>query len=133
MFLDNPFFGVGYGQYPFHYADYVPSWAWISYEVQNWSLNIPGSLMTPSHGVYTRLLAETGIIGMILWVFTLLSMLWEINKSGIDSNKKRCYLISIVALLLFGLNLDAFRIFYYWVFLGGVYFLERRPVNDGRV
>lgn len=117
MFLDNPFFGVGYGQYPFHYADYVPSWAWISYEVQNWSLNIPGSLMTPSHGVYTRLLAETGIIGIILWVFTLLSMLWEINKSGIDSNKKRCYLISIVALLLFGLNLDAFRIFYYWVFL----------------
>lgn len=133
MFLDNPFFGVGYGQYPFHYADYVPSWAWISYEVQNWSLNIPGSLMTPSHGVYTRLLAETGIIGMILWVFTLLSMLWEINKSGIDSNKKRCYLISIVALLLFGLNLDAFRIFYYWVFLGVTWCMKNSMQDIGEL
>lgn len=124
MFLDNPFFGVGYGQYPFYYADYVPSWAWISYEVQDWSLNIPGSLMTPSHGIYTRLLAETGMIGMILWVFTLLSMLWEINKSGIELNKKRCYLVSIIALLLFGLNLDAFRIFYYWGLLGVTWYMK---------
>lgn len=124
MFLDNPFFGVGYGQYPFYYTDYVPSWAWISYEVQKWSLNIPGSVMTPSHGIYTRLLAEAGIIGMLSWLFILFSVLWEINKSDIELNKKRCYLISIVALLLFGLNIDAFRIFYYWVLLGFTWCME---------
>lgn len=133
MFLDNPFFGVGYGQYPFYYADYVPGWAWMSSEVQLWGLNITGSVMTPSHGIYTRLLAETGFMGFLAWLFILFSMLWGICKSDVDLNRKRCYLMSIVALILFGLNIDAFRIFYYWVFLGGVYFLERRPVNDGRV
>lgn len=133
MFLDNPFFGVGYGQYLFYYADYVPSWAWISGEVQLWGLNITGSVMTPSHGIYTRLLAETGFMGFLAWLFILFSMLWGICKSDVDLNRKRCYLMSIVALILFGLNIDAFRIFYYWIFLGVVYFLERRPVNDGRV
>ena len=133
MFLDYPFFGVGYGQYPFYYAAYVPSWAWIRGEVQLWGLNITGSVMTPSHGIYTRLLAETGFMGFLAWLFILFSMLWGICKSDVDLNRKRCYLMSIVALILFGLNIDAFRIFYYWVFLGGVYFLERRPVNDGRV
>lgn len=121
MFLDNPFFGVGYGQYPFHYADYVPSWAWISYEVQKWSLNIPGSIMTPSHGIYTRILAETGLMGFFAWLFILFSMARDICKSDTNSNKKRCYLISIVALILFGFNVDAFRIFYYWIFLGLVW------------
>lgn len=118
IFLDNPFFGVGYGQYPFYYADYVPSWAWISREVQNWSLNIPGSIMTPSHGIYTRILAEAGLMGLLVWGFILFSMLWNICKSDINTDKKRCYLISIVAMVLFGFNTDAFRIFYYWVLLG---------------
>ena len=133
MFLDNPFFGIGYGQYPFYYADYVPSWAWISGEVQTWSLNIPGSIMTPSHGIYTRLLAEAGFLGLLVWVSILFSMLWDICKSDVDADKKRCYLLSIVALILFGFNMDAFRIFYYWIFLGCIYFLERCPVNDERV
>lgn len=133
MFLDNPFFGVGYGQYPFYYADYVPSWAWISGEVQLWGLNITVSVMTPSHGIYTRLLAETGLMGFFAWLFILFSMLWGICRSDVDADKKICYSISIVVLVLFGFNADTFRIFYYWIFLGGVYFLEKRPVNDGRV
>lgn len=126
MFLDYPFFGVGYGQYPFYYADYVPSWAWISGEVQLWGLNITGSVMTPSHGIYTRLLAETGFMGFLAWLFILFSMLWGICKSDIDADKKRCYSISIVALVLFGFNADTFRIFCYWIFLGIAWYMRKQ-------
>lgn len=126
MFLDNSFFGVGYGQYPFYYADYVPSWAWISYEVQNCSLNIPGSMMTPSHGIYTRLLAEAGLMGFLAWLFILFCMLWGICKSDVDADKKICYSISIVALILFGFNADGFRVFYYWIFLGIAWYMGKQ-------
>lgn len=126
MFLDNPVFGVGYGQYPFYYADYVPSWAWISKEVQIWGVNIIGSAMTPSHGIYTRLLAETGLMGLLVWGIILLSMLWDICQSDVDADKKRCYSISIVALVLFGFNADTFRIFYYWVFLGIAWYMRKQ-------
>lgn len=124
MFLDNPFFGVGYGQYPFYYADYVPSLAWISKEVQFWGVNIPGSMVAPSHGIYTRLLAEAGFIGFFVWLFILWSMLKDICKTDIASDRKRCCFISIVALLLFGFSADSFRIFYYWVFLGSAWYIK---------
>lgn len=130
MFLDNPFFGVGYGQYPFYYADYVPSWAWISKEVQFWSSNIPGTAMAPSHGIYARLLAETGAMGFWLWLVILFMMIWEVGSSGLNLDRKICFIISIVALMLFGFNIDTFRIFYYWVFLGIVWFLAIHHTND---
>ena len=126
MFLDNPFFGVGYGQYPFYYADYVPSWAWISQEVQFWGTNIPGSMVALSHGIYTRLLAEAGLIGFFVWLFILCSMLLDICKTDIFSGRKMCCSISIVALLLFGFNAESFRVFYYWVFLGIDWYIKSR-------
>lgn len=129
MFLDNSFFGIGYGQYPFYYADYVPSWAWISGEVQLWGSNIIDTVMTPSHGIYTRLLAEAGLMGLLAWLFVLFSMVWEVKRSDLHLEKKMCYMTSIVALVLFGFNMDAFRIFYYWVFLGVMWSLEIYNVN----
>ena len=36
MFLHNPFFGVGLGQFGFHAEPLLPAWAWDSYGILNW-------------------------------------------------------------------------------------------------
>ena len=68
MFLDNPILGVGWGQFPYHYVEYIPAWAWSSAEVQVWGSNIIGTPMIPVHGLYARLLGESGILGFFLWI-----------------------------------------------------------------
>lgn len=126
IFLDNPIFGVGFGQYPYYYAEYVPAWAWISQEVQLWGSNVIGSTMTPSHGLYTRVLGETGFVGLSIWIIFLYYLFREVYHI-VKNNKDircRCCFVTLIAICLFGFNLDAFRVFYYWTFIAFVWAIE---------
>ena len=80
MFFDNPILGVGWGQFPYHYVEYIPAWAWSSAEVQVWGSNIIGTPMIPVHGLYARLLGELGILGFFLWI----CILYFTFKNGIS-------------------------------------------------
>ena len=135
MFLDNPFFGVGYGQYPYYYVQYVPSWAWISIEVQIWGSNVIGSLMAPCHGLYARLLGETGFVGLIIWISILCCMCKEIYEvARRDSDiRVRCCLVTLLAISLFGFNFDGFRVFYYWIFFGLIWTLRAQYAGGDHI
>jgi hypothetical protein len=65
MFLHNPGFGVGLGQFGFHAEPLLPTWAWDSYEILNWFEKL-GEL-PPSFNVFGRLSAELGFVGLAIW------------------------------------------------------------------
>lgn len=65
IFLHNPLFGVGLGQFGFHAEPLLPAWAWDSYEILNWFEKL-GEL-PPSFNVFGRLGAELGLAGLAIW------------------------------------------------------------------
>jgi len=128
MGLDNPFFGVGLGQFGFNFAEYIPKWALNNVEIVNYmngdALNWP-----PVHGLYSRLFAEGGVFALILWV-----VLWGYLFLAIYKNYLNCsdleygsffiiILISISGFSLLGFNTDSFRFMGYWYTLALGWFL----------
>lgn len=124
MFLDNPLFGIGCGQFPFSYQYYVPYWAWESIEVVNWSTNFVEDGLNGCFGIYVRILAECGIVGELLWLVFLLLLFKEVYYAQLAGNGKICLIVSLVALVLYGWNFSEFRLMYYWFFFPVVWMLD---------
>lgn len=57
MWLDNPYFGVGWGAYPDVYYDYIPQGYSFSHKTR-----------MGAHNLYLELMAEVGIVGLILYL-----------------------------------------------------------------
>ncbi len=137
IWMDYPFFGVGYGQYGFYASEYFPSWAWLSQEVISWTSNVPGTLWTPSHGLYTRFLAETGIFGFACFIsgyFFLASEMLEIIKKSADNPLVKDYmytaLTTFMAFVMFGFNVDGLRYLFMWIFYAIIWIIHAEKEND---
>lgn len=137
MWMDYPFFGVGYGQYGFYASEYFPSWAWLSREVISWASNIPGTLWTPSHGLYTRLLAETGIFGFACFIsgyLFLASEMLEIIKKSADNPLVKDYmytaLTTFMAFVMFGFNVDGLRYLFMWIFYAAIWIIHAETESN---
>lgn len=78
LWLDNSLlFGVGLGQYGFYAADYMPDWGLITHETL---AEFGGDKWPYTHNMYITLLAEIGLVGLILFVSMFLSVLISINS-----------------------------------------------------
>ncbi|CUH94470.1 putative membrane protein [Propionispora sp. 2/2-37] len=138
MGLSNPVFGVGFGGYGFYSIDYMPDWAYQSYEIQDWMTNATGSKWPPVHGIYSRIFAETGGIGLVLWALiwiTLLHLCYRKIKDKYSSEKEVdvlgiSLLVSIVGTFLTGFNIDSFRFFEYWITFGVAWYYVRTEKNS---
>jgi O-antigen ligase len=122
MSLEWPIFGAGLGQYGFHMPDYVASEAFMSYEIQNWASTSEDTPWAPVHGIFPRIAAETGFVGLSLWLLMWLTLSWSIWQRCRLSLKRGniielTLLISIGGTLLVGFNADTFRFFGYWFLL----------------
>lgn len=129
MFLDNPFFGVGYGQFAFYYQYYVPSWSWESYEVIEWATN-SGNVLNGCFGIYARFFAEIGLIGALIWILFLFITLRDIFYARISHEYKICFLCSFFALILFGWNFSTIRLPYYWIFFALTWALNDKSAGE---
>jgi hypothetical protein len=126
MAVDNPVFGVGFGQYGFKMPAYVPDWAKISPEIVQWMSSSPDSVWAPALGLYARVAGELGFIGLALWVALWVSlMLFCYRRFKLNSARLgRCdgtglaLLVSLVGILMAGFNSDSLRFFGYWILLG---------------
>jgi len=126
MGVDHPLAGVGFGQYGFYLPDYVPVWAWSSWEINLWSSSSPGTPWAPSLGLWSRILGETGFVGLYLWFAvwaTTLSLLWKHYLRSYKTDLQNSILtialmVSILGLMLSGLVVDTLRSFSYWVTFG---------------
>jgi O-antigen ligase len=126
MGLDHPVFGVGLGQYGFHMKDYIPAWAADNSEIKVWSSEDPNSPWPPVHGLWARVLAETGFPGLLLWSMVWITLLINIIKRYLlmrNVNPENALfgltlLVTILCLLLIGFVSDSFRYMFYWIPLG---------------
>lgn len=127
--LHNPLFGVGLGQYGFHMANFVPDWAKISPEIQEWMSSASNTSWAPVHNIYARIFAELGSVGLVIWLFLWLSLLRSCYRRYAEDCKLQSpnsligvtVIVAIVGAMLSGLNLDSFRLFEYWITLGVVW------------
>lgn len=124
MFKERPLFGVGFGQFGFHYADHVESGDLRSYEVRNWLADAhPG--WPPGFSIHTRLLAETGVVGYLLWLALILALLFRSLRAAVGDSTapglRTAHLavaMTLGGLLLVGASIDSFRFFGGWIAIG---------------
>lgn len=123
VFKENPIFGVGFGQQAYHSQHHYPRWATVNnWEFDQFYKNKKELSFPPGYNIYTRLLAEMGIVGTILWLTIIvysLILAYKLYKNNNDTTT-RVLLISIVISLL-GLYInwmqtDTFRMYGVWIY-----------------
>jgi len=121
VFLDSPITGVGFGQQAFYAINYYPLWAKKNnYEFKYIYLNKNISSFPPGYNLYIRLLAETGMIGFLIFIYLLFLSFKQLKNviSSSNGNDKILGFILLTSLLGYSLNflqLDTFRIFGFWL------------------
>lgn len=121
IFNHYPLTGVGVGFSGFYFPSFLPDYAWRLPEVNalyGWS----GGLMNIKN-LWTRLLAETGIIGFSIFVVFLLVMAF----TALDLLKRQhplqktigwMGLLMLIAFIFEEFSVDSFALPYYWFTLG---------------
>lgn len=142
MMVSHPAFGLGLGQFAFWLLDYVPSWAYLSYEVADWAAHAPPVHYWPAtYSVYGRLASELGAVGLVAWIVLWVGLGQQILVSSLDHQKRTGLLpavafpliVSCACVLLSGLTTDTFRSPMIWITLGlSCRFLSEARRNAGR-
>jgi len=121
VFLENPITGVGFGQQSYHSRTHYPTWATRdNYEFELFYKNKKEKAFPPGYNIYTRLLAETGLIGILLFLMILYFSLNEVRLLMKNTNAEEKTLLIIVVISLTGLyinwfQIDTFRIYGIWL------------------
>ena len=72
---------MGFGQQAYKARPKYPKWATENnYEFRLWYLNDKVKSFPPGYNLYTRLLAETGIIGFFIFSFLLGLLIFQSKK-----------------------------------------------------
>lgn len=130
MWKANPIFGVGLGSYPAVWKQYVPA-DYSTYFVQ---YDEASRLRYPDFG-YLALLAETGVVGLVLFVALLgvvLRRAWALRREAEQGNDAFAFnFCSMIIMLSIFLALtsaiqDTFLYVRVWIMLGLALLLDRR-------
>lgn len=121
VFKEHPIVGVGFGQEAYYTRFHYPGWA----KKDNWEfklmyLNKNFKSFPTAYNLYTRLLAETGIIGVLIWCF----MIYLCIKNAINIFKRSVgdrkwlgfiLIVSFVGMSVNWLQTDFFRQYAFWL------------------
>lgn len=121
IFNDHPIIGVGVGLSGFYFPQYLPDIGWEMAESRELLYQYTGLMNIKN--LWSRLLAETGIVGFALFVnflvlfgFTSSEM---INKStGFRKTLGYMGVFMLMALIAEELSVDSFALPYFWFTLG---------------
>ncbi len=123
VFKENPVIGVGFGQQTYHSRYHYPGWATKNnYEFKLFYQNPNEKSFPPGYNMYTRLLAETGIVGTLLFIFliyTAIKRSWHLTKApGYEENILAIILlITFVGFAINWCQIDTFRMYGFWLSL----------------
>lgn len=125
MFLDNPVFGLGLGQYGFYLGKYLPPWGHSSYEIAKW-LTDPAQPWPASYFVYARRAGELGLAGLVKWIGfwiwlarrVLIASLNYQRATGLAPAAAYPLIASCFCVLFSGFTTDTFKTPMIWVTLG---------------
>lgn len=122
-FLDNPFWGVGIGNFSFHFLDKLPA-IQVGYMPEILTRIVPDySRITTPKNYFARLLAETGILGTAAFVSFLISLgagglyLWY-SKNKDKKFWGAATLLGLIAFLVDSFSYDSLAIPNPWVVFG---------------
>ena len=121
VFKESPIIGVGFGQETYHKIHHYPPWATHNnYEFRAIYQNQNITSFPTSYNIYTRLLAETGIVGVLIFLaiiffcFSRSIFLWR-NCEGDQKTLAMILLISFIGLCVNWLQMDFFRQYGFWL------------------
>ena len=120
MGMDKPLVGFGLGQYGFNVKDYVDEDTKRSDEVKMW-IDPNQTAWPPSFSVHFRVLAEFGVVGLILWLGIWISLTVQCFIRFIRNrfDVTGMVIITLIAgIMMSGFNSDTFGYFPYWIVLG---------------
>lgn len=125
-----PVFGIGWGQQTFESKNYYPKWA----TDRNWEfptkyLNEDIKSFPPGYNMYLRVLTETGIIGLVVFLVFLLSIMHK-SYQVYNSNKDLRYISISLIICFYGmflnwLQIDSFGIYGFWLCLAMLIILNK--------
>ncbi|MDH0673356.1 O-antigen ligase family protein [Empedobacter sp. GD03861] len=132
VFKENPIFGVGFGQQVYHSRFHYPRWSTINnWEFKEFYNNKKDPSFPPGYNIYTRLLAELGIVGFLSWMSILLYSLFLCYKflQSKDFHTKVLAIsitISLIGLYINWLQIDTFRLYGVWLNFVILMFLQHK-------
>ncbi|CUO42271.1 O-antigen ligase family protein [Clostridium disporicum] len=115
--IDNPIFGVGLGQFAFNFSPYIQEDSLRSNEVKIW-LDNSISTWPPVHSLYHRLFAESGLVGLLLYVSFVFIVCLKLLIKLIKSKKDilgMLLLISYSSIVIGSLTVDTLLIGQFWI------------------
>ena len=121
VFGHNPILGVGLGNFAFHFQENVPSFGYHLPEILR---ILDGTVPFPNtKNLWVRLLAETGIIGLVTfssWLFVVAVAAAKLarKENVLLAAIGMAGLLAILAQLIEGFSLDTFALPQLWVMLG---------------
>lgn len=121
VFEDNPVSGAGFGQLAFEAYPYYPAWAVTrNYEYRLNYKNQRRDSFPPSYNIYLRIMAESGLIGGILFLSIIVLAIYKSLKmfrsaATLAKVLGLVLLVSVVGLSLNWLQIDTYRIFGFWL------------------
>lgn len=123
VFKENPVYGVGFGQGAYHMVNHYPYWS----TAHNWEFkykykNQSDKSFPPQFNIYTRLLAEVGFIGFLLFlILTSAPIFYALQFwKKADYRDKYIGVILVLSFLGFAINwlqLDFFKQYGFWLSL----------------
>jgi O-antigen ligase len=123
VFKNNPIIGVGFGQQSFTGRYLYPHWA----EKNNWEFeniyqNNNERSFPPGYNLYTRLLAETGLVGISIFFLLIYITFKQTRRLMIDNdlNIRNIGIILFITFIGFYINwfqIDTFRVYIFWLSL----------------
>lgn len=121
IFNDHPVIGVGIGFSGFYFPAYLTDAGWGLTETKDLLYRSDGLLNVKN--IWSRLLAETGIVGFALFLtllFVSVATSIEMIKSKIPGRHTLGYMggFMLIALVIEGFSVDSFALPYIWFSLG---------------
>ncbi|HWR31686.1 MAG TPA: O-antigen ligase family protein, partial [Negativicutes bacterium] len=138
----HPIVGVGIGQYGFYFSQHLPNWAMQIFGFSRFLNPLDYSTWVPAFSIHTRIFAETGIVGGILWLSiwfstsTVLVLHMFSNNDGATGTRMvqaATLLASLVGLFISGFNNDSFRFLELSVTLAACWIFFRDCDNSGNL
>jgi len=121
IFNDHPIMGVGLGNAGYYFPEKMNAFGYGLTEVSQ--LIFYGSGLPNTKALWSRLAAETGLVGLALF-FTWLVGMW-VSSRTLEKSRHRWSrtmgsfgLFVVVALIVEGFSVDTFALPYFWLSLG---------------
>jgi len=123
VFKENPITGVGYGQQTYHNRFHYPNWAVKdNYEFRLFYTNPHFKPFPPAYNLYMRIMTETGLIGIAIFMFMVYLLFYNTKELIRKSSGNRRVLAIVLFISFLGisinfLQIDTFRLYGFWICL----------------